>query len=106
MKDIKFETIDGTLCLMVEQPCPHCGQPEIIALPVVDGSKEWALYQMMQGKMVCQKDSYFKRYYRDGKVCWLDRTGIERSLTVELFLKNFDNTMDWQIYKPEQEPNC
>lgn len=63
-----------------------------------EGSVEWALYQMMQGKKVCQKDSDFKRHYKNGNVCWLDRAGKERSLTTDLFLKNFADTSDWQIY--------
>jgi len=37
---MKFETINGTLYRMVEQPCPHCGNPEIIAEPVTEGTSE------------------------------------------------------------------
>lgn len=36
----------------------HYSNFEIIGYPVADGSKEWALYQMMQGEMVRHK-SYF-----------------------------------------------
>jgi hypothetical protein len=79
---------------------------ETIGYPVADHSAEWALYHMMQGDVVCQKDSNFKRYYKNGNVCWLDMAGIERSLTTDLFLKNFANTIDWQIYieQPKPEP--
>ena len=35
---------------------------EIIGYPVADGSAEWALYQMMQGKMVCHKTSRWDWY--------------------------------------------
>ena len=72
---------------------------EIIGTLVKDGSKEWALYQMMQGKTVCQKDSYLKRHYEAGYVRWLTENNLERRLAADVFLKNFADTMDWQIYK-------
>jgi hypothetical protein len=35
---------------------------EVIGYPVEEGSAEWALYQMMQGKMVCHKTSRWDWY--------------------------------------------
>lgn len=130
---IKFDTINGTLCRMLEKPIPLCAsikypyvisgkktkhpsivtqdmdallrifiiaysdEFEVIGYPVADHSAEWALYQMQQGDVVCQKYN-FKRHYKNGHVHWFDRDGIERRLTTDLFLKNFANTIDWQIY--------
>jgi len=88
---------------------------EIIGYPVADGSEEWALYQMIQGETVCQINSRTKRYYDAGYVRCLYRDnaemktpprkcpicGLEHFLTADEFLKYFDGTMDWQIYKEQ-----
>jgi hypothetical protein len=76
---------------------------EIIGYPVADGSEEWALYQMIQGETVCQKNSRTKRHYDAGYVRCPYRDNLEHFLTADEFLKYFDGTMDWQIYK-EPEP--
>ena len=76
---------------------------EIIGYPVADGSEEWALYQMIQGETVCQKNSRTKRHYDAGYVRCLNRDNLEHFLTADEFLKYFDGTMDWQIYKEPKE---
>ena len=96
---MKFEHINGTLCRMVE---PELKDGKIvIGYPVKDGSVYWAAYQMMQGKMVCQDDSYFKRYLDNEYVCWTCRNGRKSSLSMNIFLKNFADTDGWQIHEPE-----
>jgi hypothetical protein len=149
---IKFETINGTLCRMVEpeplqldspmpcvvryiQDCSPMGRYmkrkydmvintvaivsrigtdgrayssdkifieevevlEIIGYPVEEGSAEWALYQMMQGKMVCHETSPWDWYrmYNDHAiqnrtVGYMDRVSAWLESTVQ---------SGWQLYK-------
>ena len=147
---IKFETINGTLCRMVEPtplqldsefPCAvrliqddspmglcnrwkysekqdllkkdwnisslennlnkvkdiHYSQFEIIGYPVQEGSAEWALYQMMQGKMVCHETSprdWYRMYndhaIQNRTVGYMDRVSAWLESTVQ---------SGWQIYK-------
>lgn len=74
---------------------------EIIGYPVEEGSKEWALYQMMQGKMVCHETSprdWYRMYndhaIQNRTVGYMDRVSAWLESTVQ---------SGWQIYK-EHEP--
>ena len=77
---------------------------EIIGYPVEEGSAEWALYQMMQGKMVCHETSprdWYRMYndhaIQNRTVGYMDRVSAWLESTVQ---------SGWQIYKepePEQQ---
>ena len=75
---------------------------EIIGYPVADGSAEWALYQMMQGKMVCHETSprdWYRMYndhaIQNRTVGYMDRVSAWLESTVQ---------SGWQIYKePETD---
>lgn len=164
MNDIKFETINGQLCRMVEPepltdksqfPCvvrliqddspmgrankmhgftSICLQNtylaesvtnysmltndykppidcyayyEIIGYPVVEGSKEWALYQMMQGKKVRYKGAIGNVYWalnQDGNVQYYDMADPAYVGTIRSKLEFGERTWDyhWQLYKEPQ----
>ncbi len=77
---------------------------EIIGLPVAEGSKEWALYQMQQGKFVCHQKalsiSYYKpTHYVKRKV----RDNCTDDMSIEVWLNGADPT-GWQLYEPKEEP--
>jgi hypothetical protein len=143
---IKFETINGTLCRMVEptplqpdspmpcvvryiQDCSPMGRYmkrkyamvintvaivsrigtdgrayssdkifveevevlEIIGYPVVDGSAEWALYQMQNGKTVCNKNNHAVMFANEKSVSpfWYE--------TWEQTISLYPN--GWEIYE-------
>lgn len=80
-------------------------QLEIIGYPVSDGSNEWALYQMMQGKKVSHKGAI-------GNVCWalnqdgdvqyydMDDLAYIGAIRSKLeFGKNHAFKTVWQLYK-------
>lgn len=73
---------------------------EIIGLPVADGSKEWALYQMMQGKTVCHKTFCWDLYrmYNDHNI-QNRTTGCMRRVSEWL-----ESTVQagWQIYEEHE----
>jgi hypothetical protein len=102
---IEFKEINGILCRMVEQPCHHCGQPEIIAEPVKEGSKEWALWLMMQGNYVIHEGLNPCNIYC-GMVTWLDSPESKhltmQSLDKWLLYCPFNN--GWQLYGPQPKP--
>lgn len=99
---------DGDVTVCIENGNEHhcCPFPmfEIIGYPVADGSKEWALYQMMQGKMVCHETSpwdWYRMYsdhaIQNRTVGYMDRVSAWLESTVQ---------SGWQIYtepKPESE---
>ena len=74
---------------------------EIIGYPVADGSAEWALYQMMQGKMVCHKTSRWDWYrmYNDHAIQNRTAGCMPR---VSAWLESTVQS-GWQIYH-EQKP--
>lgn len=103
---IKFEIHEGQLFRMLEETVPHY-RYELIGTFVKDGSKEWALYQMMQGEAVTSTyfgqpnrflkivDGYIKDSISDG--FWDRKSGNE-------FL-SYACSPGWQIYKePKEEP--
>lgn len=99
---------DGDVTVCIENGNEHhcCPFPmfEIIGYPVADGSKEWALYQMMQGKMVCHETSpwdWYRMYsdhaIQNRTVGYMDRVSAWLESTVQ---------SGWQIYtepKPESQ---
>jgi hypothetical protein len=107
---IEFKEINGQLCRTVEQPCHHCGQPEIIAEPVKEGSAEWALYQIRAGKKVVKEGggeqygcSFYKNrlFYLNGSGCLVTKNGIGLIDTCsEKEFLDLDKT-GWQLYEPE-----
>ena len=109
----QFKTINGALCRIVEQPCPHCGQPEIIAEPVKEGSAEWALYQMQQGKMVKNINSVAEYYAMHDGECYpyyeCSSGNVERFSNQQEFCNPLPwrYIAGWQLYepKPPKEPN-
>lgn len=70
---------------------------EIIGYPVADGSKDWALYQMMQGEMVCHKTSRWDWYrmYNDHAIQNRTAGCLPR---VSAWLESTVQS-GWQIYK-------
>lgn len=159
MNDIKFETINGTLCRMVEPtpltpeatfPCVvrliqddspmglcnrwkysekkdflrkywtisslennlnkvkdiHYSQFEIIGYPVVEGSKEWALHQMMQGKKFVSSNGtvYWQDKDDNDLIKYTDGYGQIWVQTPYMFLKCV-GASGWQLYK-EQRYSC
>ena len=157
MSIIKFETINGQLCRMVEPapltpdatfPClvrliqddspmgvynkyyfdskilanhfpisisekhislpgtttytPHYSCFEIIGYPVVEGSKEWALYQMMQGKKVVSGNGtvYWQDKDDNDLIKYADGYGQIWVQMPNLFLKCV-GASGWKIHEPE-----
>ena len=145
---IKFETINGQLCRMVEPeplmleatfPCLvvmvqrdkygritmpreimtivtgvskcrilcdgkvldsnywHYSWFEIIGYPVVEGSEDWALYQMMQGKIVCAAFGKGKYFYKDDRV-FIENRSYDPMLWISL---QKDIGVTWRIHEPE-----
>ena len=74
---------------------------EIIGYPVADGSAEWALYQMMQGKMVCHKTSRWDWYrmYNDHAIQNRTAGCMPR---VSAWLESTVQS-GWQIYREPKE---
>jgi len=89
---------------MVEQPCPHCGNPEIIAEPVTEGTSEWALYQMMQGKKVASSNGtvYWQDRDDNNLIKYTDGYGQNMDTNAFTFLR-YVGASGWQIYN-EPEP--
>ena len=88
-------------------------QLEIIGYPVVEGSKEWALYQIKSGKKVVKEgdgelygDSFYKNrlFYLNGYDCLVTKNaiGFIDPCSEEEFL-NLDET-GWQLYKEPEQP--
>ena len=72
---------------------------EIIGTLVTEGSKEWALYRLMQGEKVCHQKalsiSYYKpTHYVKRKV----RDNCTDDMSIEVWLDGADPT-GWQIYE-------
>lgn len=85
-------------------------QFEIIGYPVVEGSAEWALYQMMQGKKVSYKSAVGNVYWelnQNGDVQYYDMSDLAYIGTIRSkleFVRCYAKTI-WQIYtEPEPEP--
>jgi len=84
---------------------------EIIGCPVDEGSRWWALYQMMQGKKVSYKGAIGNVYLalnQDGNVQYYDMDNLAYIGTIrsklEFGKKDVAKT-GWQLYKePEPEP--
>ena len=79
-------------------------QLEIIGTLVKEGSKEWALYQMMQGEWVCHTKAPSIKYsmpthYVKRKV----REDYADDMSIQVWLSRADDT-GWQIYEPKPEP--
>ena len=76
---------------------------EIIGTLVEEGSKEWALYQMMQGEKVCHEKSQSIMYCEHaGYIRREVRYNCVDHMSVSVWLDGADNT-GWQIYE-EPEP--
>jgi len=87
----QFKKYNGLLFLMLDEPELKDGQL-IIGYPVADGSKEWALWNVMNKKDICHGGS------EDGIVV---RHKTKRTVDqVWRIIKQFSN--GWQIY--EEEP--
>jgi len=75
---------------------------EIIGYPVVDGSEEWALYQMMiNGKMVCHKKSPSIMYCKHASKISCERTSLHMRgliMSIAAWLDGADKD-GWQIYE-------
>lgn len=71
---------------------------EIIGTLVEEGSKEWALYQMMQGEKVCHEKSQSIMYCEHaGYIRREVRYNCVDHMSVSVWLDGADNT-GWQIY--------
>jgi len=81
---------------------------EIIGTPVAEGSTEWALYQMMQGKKVCSKNDVYIRYLDQNKrVCLVSKNGdvYQGDYSPEDWLYYVESTNCWEIYEePKPAP--
>lgn len=109
---IKFETINGTLCRMVEpEPlAPEAKFPcvvrliqddsfEIVGYPVADGSNDWALYQMMQGNSVTDFNTVY--WYNGEYVVWKKPDAVGNVVqSPERWLAEKADA-GWQIYEPK-----
>jgi hypothetical protein len=78
----------------------HCHAVyEIIGYPVEKGSNDWALYQMMQRKMVCHKKSPSITYCEhSGYIRREVRYNCVDHMSVSVWLNGADKN-GWQIYK-------
>jgi len=75
---------------------------EIIGYPVVEGSADWALYQMMNGEKIINSNSIFPFILKADRIV---RCGDDISWDIGHWLRVFDDTTGWQIYeKPNPEP--
>ena len=91
-------------CLYYHYACLYYHY-ELIGTFVEEGSKDWALYQMMKGKMVCHKKfpsiiycKYASKIMREVRCGWVDYMSIDAWLNVA-------HKNGWQIYKePKEEP--
>ncbi|MDD2601284.1 MAG: hypothetical protein PHO37_19035 [Kiritimatiellae bacterium] len=76
---------------------------EIIGYPVAEGSADWALYQMMQGKCVCHVKAPSIKYYRPTHyVKRVMRENCTDDMYDAVWMEGADPT-GWEIYK-EPEP--
>jgi len=148
---MKFETINGTLCIMTEPvpltaeakvPCvvqfnpsdhrtinfrnrkpfilhninnegyvhyelayaAHYSLFEILGYPVVEGSKEWALYQMMQGESISINDQPARCLKLSGdRIQDSNKDGHWEGKSGNEFLSYAAST-GWQIHEPKPEP--
>lgn len=69
---------------------------EIVGYPVVDGSAEWALWQMMQGEKIINANSTFPFILKAARII---RCGDNTSWDIGHWLRVFDDTMGWQLYE-------
>ena len=95
----------------------HYARYEVIGYPVSDGSNEWALYQMMQGKKVCNPqlakdkatrlgccdDEIFNTYWYIVGDTVVEGKSDYGALSVSSWLFAASST-GWQIYEPKPEP--
>jgi len=78
---------------------------EIIGYPVVDGSAEWALWQMMQGKWVVHEKAY-PCHIHCNVVTW-SNDETPPLFTVQLPSRWLSDNLlysGWQLYEPQPEP--
>lgn len=76
---------------------------ELIGTPVAEGSKDWALYQMMQGKCVCHVKAPSIKYHRPTHyIKRVVRENCTDDMSDAVWMEGADPT-GWQIYvEPEQ----
>jgi hypothetical protein len=76
---------------------------EIIGYPVVDGSAEWALWQMKQGHEIINSNGTIPFCHHEGRIL---RCGDDISWDIDYWLRIYDDMRGWQLYeeKPQPEP--
>jgi len=93
----------------------HHTRFEIIGYPVADGSHYWALYQMMQGKLVCnpelakakaditgeKQSRYNLKWHRISHNCFAIVNGHYAILSAEEWVELSYHT-GWTLYEPEE----
>ena len=76
---------------------------EIIGTLVKEGSAEWALYQMMQGKCVCHVKAPSIKYHKPTHyVKRVVRENCTDDMSDAVWMKGADHT-GWQLYEPKPE---
>jgi len=109
-KLVATSIVDGNV-VFTDNTWNICNLPylyfEIIGYPVVDGSAEWALYQMMQGKWVVHEKAY-PCHIHANMITW-SNTETPPLFTMQIPSKWVSDNLlysnsGWQLYEPKQKP--
>ena len=98
----KYETHDNQLFMMLEKP-ERIDERLVIGYPVVDGSAEWALYQMMQGESISIIGQPNRAINLQGDKLHDSEKGAYWNGKSPLDFLSYARKTGWQLYRPEPE---